>query len=137
MEYYVVIDTNVLVSALLKWDSVPGKIITECLTGELRPLINAEILSEYQEVLARPKFKFPKELVEVVLDGLIGRSIYKEGESEIADNIPDPDDAIFYAVVMESRETCNSYLITGNLKHFPEKPFIVTPRDMLSILCPQ
>ena len=48
--------------------------------------------------------------------------------------IIDPKDAVFYEVVMEMRQTDEAYLVTGNLKHFPVKHFIVTPREMLDIL---
>jgi len=44
------------------------------------------------------------------------------------------DDAIFYEVVMEARETTDAYLVTGNIKHFPVKPYVVTPKEMLDIL---
>ena len=52
----------------------------------------------------------------------------------IEDYVPDPDDAIFYEVVMEARETIDAYLVTGNIKHFPVKPYVVTPKEMLEIL---
>ena len=52
----------------------------------------------------------------------------------IEDYVPDPDDAIFYEVVMEARETTDAYLVTGNIKHFPVKPYVVTPKEMLEIL---
>ena len=72
MTYYAVLDTNVLVSALLHWDSNPGSIIVESLTGSIIPLLNEEILSEYREVLKRPKFHFkpfivtPKEMLDIL-----------------------------------------------------------------------
>lgn len=47
--------------------------------------------------------------------------------------LPDTKDLPFYEVVMEKREE-NAYLVTGNLKHFPSEPFIVTARQMLDIL---
>jgi len=34
---------------------------------------------------------------------------------------------------MEKRKEEETYLVTGNIKHFPDKPFIVTPRQMLDI----
>jgi hypothetical protein len=43
------------------------------------------------------------------------------------------DDLVFYEVVMEKR-TDDAYLITGNIKHFPERKYIVTPAQMMSIL---
>lgn len=47
--------------------------------------------------------------------------------------LPDMDDLVFYEVVMEKRDD-NAYLITGNLKHFPERSFIVTPAEMIEIM---
>ena len=133
MRYYAVIDTNVLVSALLRWQSVPGEIIIESLTGHITPLLNEEILSEYRNVLYRPKFHFPPDAVEVLLDGIISRSIFTD-RMATGETLPDPKDAVFYEVVMDARKDTDAYLVTGNLKHFPVKPFIVTPREMLEIL---
>ena len=48
--------------------------------------------------------------------------------------LPDPKDRVFYEVVMEGRKREDAYLITGNLRHFPSEPFIVTPRQMLDIV---
>ena len=63
MLYYAVVDTNVLVSAMLKIQSIPGQIANEALLGDLIPLLSDEILAEYREVLARPKFKFNQDNV--------------------------------------------------------------------------
>lgn len=48
--------------------------------------------------------------------------------------LPNPKDSVFYEVVMEERKEEDAYLVTGNIKHFPEKPFIVMPRQMLDII---
>ncbi len=48
--------------------------------------------------------------------------------------LPDPKDRIFYEVVMEKRKTEEAYLVTGNIRHFPVKPFVVTPREMIDII---
>lgn len=133
MQYYAVIDTNVLVSALLNFKSVPGKVTTAALIGNITPLVNNEILKEYQDVLHRSKFSFDPELVKDFLDDFIIRSISLDAES-LNENIPDPKDIIFYEVVMEGRKSQNAYLVTGNMKHFPKKPFIVTPKEMLDII---
>ena len=133
MRYYAVIDTNVLVSALLKWTSVLGRVGGHVLTGNIIPLLNDEILREYNEVLHRPKFQFPQEAVDVFLQGIARRGVYVEaGDSEYT--LPDPKDAVFYEVVMEHRKEHDSYLVTGNLKHFPVHTFVVTPREMLDII---
>ena len=55
MQYYAVIDTNVIVSAMLKWDSIPGSILELALDGPITPVLNHEILDEYRQVLLRPK----------------------------------------------------------------------------------
>ena len=47
--------------------------------------------------------------------------------------MPDPDDAVFYEIVMEARKDVDAYLVTDNLKHFPEKPYIITPKEMIDI----
>ena len=74
--FYAVIDTNVLVSALLNINSKPGEVLLSVFRGETVPLLNEEIFAEYQTVLAREKFHFPAETVDVILrrmaaDGLV------------------------------------------------------------------
>ena len=133
MMYYAVIDTNVLVSAMLKSSSIPGTILKEALVGKITPLLNSEILCEYQEVLCREKFSFPKDTVDVLMDGLIRRGVFIDAKP-IVELIPDPKDVVFYAVVMEARKIDAAYLVTGNLKHFPIKSFVVTPKEMQEIL---
>lgn len=133
MKYYVVLDTNVVVSALLGRASVPGAILEEALTGRIIPLLHEDILEEYNDVLHRPKFKFDGHDIEVALAGLIKRGIFIDA-APVEDYIPDPDDAVFYQVVMEARKAEDAYLVTGNLKHFPVKTFVVTPKEMLDII---
>lgn len=50
MRYYAILDTNVLVSAMLKAGSVPGKIAAEALNGDIIPVINDDIIAEYEDV---------------------------------------------------------------------------------------
>lgn len=78
MLYYAVVDTNVLVSAMLKIQSIPGQIANEALLGDLIPLLSDEILAEYREVLARPKFKFNQDNVEMLIEGIIDRGIFMD-----------------------------------------------------------
>lgn len=75
MKYYAVIDTNVLVSAMLKWNSVPGNVMELVFDGPIIPVYNAEIIKEYREVLSRPKFHLTKEIVDDVLENLENRGI--------------------------------------------------------------
>lgn len=133
MKYYAVIDTNVLVSALFRLNSVPGSVALEALEGRIVPLLNQEIVAEYREVLHRPKFKFRPELIDTVLNGICERGRFLDA-APINEVMIDPKDVVFYEVVMEARKDEDSYLVTGNIKHFPHKPFVVTPREMLDIL---
>ncbi len=133
MALYAVIDKNVLVSAFLKPDSVPRLVIDHVFSGDVVPVYNDEIISEYNGVLIRPKFHFPKEAITVVVSEMkkIGLCVQP---TEITDSLPDPKDVVFYAVTMNARTEMDAFLMTGNLKHFPEKPFVVTPRKMLDII---
>lgn len=130
---YGVIDTNVLVSAMLKWNSVPGCVLTHVFGGDLIPVFNEEILGEYREVLLRKKFHFPEEAVHTVLENLQEQGISIDAEKLDVDLL-DAKDVVFYEVVMEKRKKDSAYLVTGNIKHFPRQPFVVTPREMLEIL---
>lgn len=133
MNYFAVIDTNVIVSALLNPNSVPGRILKEALDGRITPLLNDEILDEYENVLNRPKFRFDKRDIAVAISGLIDRGVFVDA-GPIEDIVYDPKDVVFYAVVMVKRETDDAYLVTGNTKHFPVRPFVVTPREMLEMM---
>ena len=133
MRYYAVLDTNVLVSAMLKSGSVPDKIAAEALYGDIIPVLNDEILAEYEDVLRRPRFKFDERAVRVFLDELKRRAVYLDA-GPIDEVLPNPKDVVFYAVLMEKRKEEEAYLVTGNLKHFPIRTYIVTPREMLDIL---
>ena len=133
MKYYVVIDTNVLVSAVLKSHSVPGSIVELAFDGPIIPILNEAIEKEYREVLSRPKFHLPEDLVEGIMSTFHKRAIYVDAE-HLDVELPDPKDLVFYEVVMEERKEEEAYLVTGNIRHFPNKPFIVTPREMLDII---
>lgn len=133
MRYYAVLDTNVLVSAMFSDASVPGRIVAEALEGDIVPLYNDEILAEYNDVLSREKFKFDRGEVRLLINAIIRRGIPIDA-GPVEDVVPDPGDIVFYAVTMEKKKTDDAYLVTGNLRHFPKVPFVVTPREMLDIL---
>ena len=123
----VVLDTNVLISALLTPGRAADTILQMCLRGEHSPIINEAILFEYNNVLRRPKFQFPTWKVELVLDGLMRRSLPIAGAH--CDAIfPDESDRVFF----EAAKTANACVITGNLRHYPEDPGVITPRAFLN-----
>lgn len=135
MNYYAVIDTNVLVSALLtrSAESATTIIKNKILSREIIPVYSREILSEYREVLYRKKFHLPSSVIDPLL-ALIEKYGISLEPSPTGEILPDMKDLPFYEVVMEKRKTGKAHLVTGNTKHFPKKPFIVTPREMLDII---
>ena len=129
---YAVIDTNVIVSAMLTRhsDAATAKILNAIIENEITALYNDEIIQEYKEVLHRKKFGFPKQIIDKIIE-----RIHKQGISTQrthSDEVfPDPKDIVFYEVAMSKED---AYLVTGNIKHFPQKPIVVTPAEMLEIL---
>ncbi|MBR4536955.1 MAG: putative toxin-antitoxin system toxin component, PIN family [Bacteroidales bacterium] len=131
---YAVIDTNVIVSALLSKNSKSStSIVYEAiLDGTITIVYNDEILSEYCEVLSRRnKFPFDEEDVENVATLVIRTGLKVERAKAFDEIFPDPKDIVFYEVAMSKED---AYLVTGNIKHFPRKPFVVTPAEMVEIL---
>ena len=129
---YAVIDTNVLVSALITHNSqsATAMVVRLLLDGEFTPLYESSIIEEYQEVLHRSKFK----LVPGVADALI--SYIKEHGIETSrtaflESMPDEDDRVFYEVSLSVED---SFLVTGNFKHYPQTPKVISPSDFLSVM---
>ena len=129
---YAVIDTNVLLSALLTKNplSATTKVLNALQKRKIKLLYNSEILNEYKEVFRRPKFKFDDgEITDVInfieSEGLSSQRIHS------TEFFPDPKDIVFYEVAMSKED---AYLVTGNKKHFPQKPIVVTPSEMMEIL---
>lgn len=131
---YAVIDTNVLISALLssKDDTATVQVLTKVISGEIIPVYSNVIAKEYREVLSRKKFGFSGEMIEYLLSAVEKYGILVD-PSPSGIILPDMKDVPFYEVVLEKR-TDDAYLVTGNIKHFPKKPYIVTPRELLDIL---
>jgi putative PIN family toxin of toxin-antitoxin system len=134
MIYYAVLDTNVVVSSLLSKheDAATVKVMYKILSGEVIPVYSNEIVAEYREVLHRKKFGFDGESVDKIISAIQKFGICVE-PSPSGEILPDMKDLPFYEVVLEIREE-KGRLITGNLKHFPNKPFIVTAAQFLGIL---
>ena len=125
----VVVDTNILVSALWSKNGMPAKIVSKILQEELIPCYDWRILSEYKTVLARPKFQFKPEETTALLDWIktVGRSVVSP-ESEL--QFADESDKKFYEVA----KFCNAKLITGNLKHFPNDDIVMSAQDFMKLL---
>jgi putative PIN family toxin of toxin-antitoxin system len=134
MKCCAVVDTNVIVSALLskKDDAATVRVLRAMLEGKFTPLYHEEILAEYEDVLRRPKFHLSEDVIRTVISAVkrYGVEVFPQPTGEI---LIDMDDLVFYEVAMEKR-TDNAYLVTGNQKHYPIKDFIVTPAEMVEIL---
>ena len=134
MKVCAVVDTNVLVSALLskKEDAATVRVMNELFGGRIIPLYHKDILAEYNEVLHREKFHLQESTIRFVLNSLIqfGIEVFPQPTGEI---LIDMDDLIFYEVAMAKRDD-DAYLVTGNQKHYPVKDFIITPAEMMRIL---
>ena len=131
MKFYALIDTNVFVSALLAKheDSPTVTIVEKLFDSTVVPVFSKAILEEYSEVLHRAKFGFNPATVNAFLQEVAQRGILLEpGQTGIM--LPDMNDVPFYAVTL-AHGNDRTYLVTGNLKHFPVKPFIVTPAQFL------
>lgn len=132
-KYYAVIDTNVIVSSMLRRDSIPGEIVNLVGDDQIVPLLNEDILGEYAEVLGRNKFGFTNEDIVGALETIREKGIFLE-RSEAQEAFVDEDDAVFFEICLSGRSSMNAYLITGNLRHYPIRSYVVTPREMLEII---
>ena len=129
---FAVVDTNVIVSGMItnNSDSPTAKVL-DCL-GEkhITHLYCEEILQEYESVLGRNKFNLPKEKIEKFLkmmqsDGIASNRV---PTNEV---FTDPNDVVFYEVALSKED---SFLVTGNVKHFPKVDLVVTPAEMMAII---
>lgn len=133
MKFYAVIDTNVVVSSMLSHNSNPGLIIDYITSGDIIPLLNQEIINEYINVLTRNKFNFDDITIQETIDVIKKNAIFLKREHTIEDFI-DKDDIVFFEIVMSVRSTMDAYLVTGNMKHYPVRSYIVTPKEMIEII---
>jgi uncharacterized protein len=126
-------DTNVLVSGFLKPRSHPARILRLILQGDVEILINEEILTEYLEVLNRPKFRLNPEDVHEILRFFRSKGMAAPSMAG-RPSLPDPDDEAFLEAALSGDA---DFLITGNRKHFPvhccRGQKVVTPTDFLSL----
>lgn len=124
----VVLDTNVIVSALLSPSGGPAKIYRMFLAGALDLIISADIFAEYEDVLQRPHLQLPAADVKTVLAVI---REYAEMVSPVpsTDAMADEDDRVFY----DTAKNAGACLVTGNIKHYPQESFILTPKEFLAL----
>lgn len=129
---YAVIDTNVLVSASITKNplSPTVKVVANMLGGRIKPVYNCDIIAEYAEVLHRPKFHLNENDIKLLIDSIQKYGIHSD-RIPFDGDMPDEKDRPFYEVSLSVED---SFLVTGNLKHFPVTPKVITPAQMISII---
>ena len=129
---YAVLDTNVLVSALLSKsaESTISRLIHAVIDGRIIPMYSDEVINENKKVLSRDKFHFPQELQEALINRILNTGLDSE-RIHFDEIMPDEDDRVFYEVTLSRND---AFLVTGNQRHFPVSPIVVTPAEMLEML---
>lgn len=129
---FVVVDTNVVVSGMItkNMDSPTVSVLESLTEKAITPLYCDEILKEYGDVLGREKFHLPLEKIEKFIEMVQsdGVASHRVPSKEI---LPDPKDVVFYEVALSKED---SFLVTGNIRHFPQVDFVVTPAEMVEII---
>ena len=126
----IVLDTNIIISAALSPNGTPAKILSSIgMSYDLQLLYNNEILTEYKDVLSRPRLNIAADIQNRIIKTIINVGIIA---NPVASDFPMPDetDRIFYDIA----KTNDAILVTGNIKHFPTESFITTPSDFLSFV---
>jgi putative PIN family toxin of toxin-antitoxin system len=125
----VVIDTNVIVSALMNANGTPAKIMALILNGKVKILYDNRIIFEYIDVLSRKDFGFDIEIINDIIDYIRTEGEFVNSEYMNIEFI-DETDKKFYEVHKFGEA---QYLITGNTKHFPKEDSIIIPKNFLEI----
>ncbi|WP_295040832.1 putative toxin-antitoxin system toxin component, PIN family [uncultured Fibrobacter sp.] len=133
---FAVLDTNVLISAALVHNkfSIPYSVFRGVVERRFVPLVDDNIVREYWEVFSRPKFSFMQETINDIVGNTIKFAI-NQPVPPSGIELPDSDDVVFYDVARAHQDK-GAYLVTGNLKHFPNCGFAVSPRDFMNIITP-
>ena len=124
----IVLDTNIIISAALSPNGNPAKILSLTANeNDMQIYYAMEILEEYKEVLSRPRMNIDAKTQICILNAITKTGILIVPSPS---NIPmlDETDRIFY----DTAKASNSILITGNTKHYPVEPFIMTPTEFLN-----
>jgi putative PIN family toxin of toxin-antitoxin system len=128
----IVLDTNVIVSALINPQGIPGSILALVLNGKIQIAYDNRIIFEYIDVLSRKNFGFNKEIINNLID-----YVRNDGEfinSEYSNvKFTDDTDKKFYEVFKSGEAR---YLITGNKKHFPKEKGILLPKEFIESYAP-
>jgi uncharacterized protein len=109
-----VIDTNVVVSALLNPHGPSARGLDAVLDGRVKVVYDARILAEYRDVLHRPRLKLKAEKIGAFLTGLQSQMMVTP--SPLAVVGPAADDIVFVEAALA---TTDKTIVTGNLADYP------------------
>lgn len=113
----VVLDTNVLLSACLKPDGLEAQVVNMVLGGLVTACVTDHVLAEYEDVLSRPKFESVRPRAAAVLAEFAAKALRVPGGDPLSIAADEDDNRFLECAASASA----SYLITGNLRHFPPK----------------
>ena len=129
-----VIDTNVVVAALMSKhrDSATRRTLMAIADGRVQPIITADILAEYEDVLHRDYLRLSADEADrtIELFERTGRTLNPVPADE---EFPDEDDRVFYEVALAGAVD-NAKVVTGNLKHYPKSPMVLTPTEFCQLI---
>ena len=81
-------------------------------------------------MLHRAKFKLSEEQISTIIEQVKENGI-DSSRFPYAGEMPDEDDRVFYEICLSKED---SFLVTGNLKHFPKEPQVITAAEMMELL---
>ena len=129
---YAVIDTNVLVSALITHnpEAATAKVVRLLLERDFIPMFNEDIIAEYEDVLHRVKFPILPETAGALISYILENGM-EASRINYEKPMPDEDDRVFLEVALSKED---SFLVTGNQKHYPASARILTPAGFLEFI---
>ena len=112
-----VIDTNIIVAAMLSPAGAAARLMADIFDGKYEVIVTETIMHEYDEVMHRPQFHFDEEDINFVIDWMFNNAVFVEVDEDDypSNEMPDYKDAAFYVT---ARAT-GALLVIGNIKHYP------------------
>jgi len=129
----VVLDTNVVVSALLRPDGLQAIVLLLALRGDIELCVSEAVLAEYEKVLHRPRFKFPSSEIDRNLAAIRAAGKMVRPSTRLTESSDESDNRIYECAEAAAAD----FIVTGNTRHF-KKPYkntqIVNGRQLLDLL---
>lgn len=130
---FAVLDTNVLVSAVISSSGYPYDILRLIQSGNVIPIYDERMLNEYKEVFHYDKLKISEETFQQTFTLILKSGLLIQDVETTKAQLLDQSDIPFFEV-KESSEEFDSVLVTGNLRHYPEQRDIITPKEFILLL---